>query len=1086
MKTQQRLSGPVLAFGIVAIIFCSLVGWFGIRRQLEKPTADAAAPAEVIAATPTANTSAEPAVVEAVVPYDLSQGIPPVIPVSLAALLVKTENDVWTTQPWVNYPRGLQKFCSVDFNIEGVLQIESPGSIGSSRSFRKSIIIPLTITNATESEVTVTEIGTNVGCIHILGATRYSGYSTQGEKVAEVVWHYANGQQRRSPIEYAVHTRDWRRMRYEDPERVSHPGAKVVWRSDQRLESDRNMRLYRYALANPDPGRQVKSVEFVTAGANPSLFLTALSLDPLPLGVRPDDSPDLEEVDPPPARSLQIFVQDSEGTLIQGARIRAHYQQVLDGKSSFINKSLGTDANGSCMFRFPMLELDKLDLYVWHEGSDHAGRKMTWETTAGDIIPPSYTFTLSNGIAIGGTVVDESDVPVADAKLSFYHYSRNGDDDKRGDKPDMSWRSAITDAQGTWQLRGVPPEFLDSIGFSLKHPDFTDASGQVGENPIEQAKFRDGTHKIVLKRGLIVRGRVIDGSDNPIKDAQVWAGKQYYFGTQDTKTDAKGEFSFRNLKEGEVQFSVLAKGQKPETKNITVKPGMTEIVFKLGKGSVIRGVVRDENGVAVPDVNFSLQSRSMDGSRSLQFAMKSDKDGRFEWDGAPDESQRFSIYKQGYETKDQTLNVAEENVVTLRKGREVRGWVVDAETEKPITKFRVGVGQQHDYGDSIQFYARPGMKDFSDPNGMFTLTVSDEQSNAIKGEADDYAAIVEKLPAAENGVVKVTLRLKPSPALRGTLVDSQGSPVAGGTVALTEGGQLGSSVMLRNGRLSAWGSDNKVVTTEASGNFKLQSPPESGGVVVGSGANGFGSASVAQVRSSGRLVLQGFGRIEGSLKVAGVPTAGELFSFNIANIGVSYQSDGFATSDADGKFKFEKLPAGEGSVIRLIKMTENSWRHSHNTSVSIEPGKTTKVSFGEDGAVIKGRFQLGFTPAEGEALTYDGGLSTKMPPMDFSGMTQEEAQAYVKSPEYKERMKQMKHYGVSFAADGSFSLDSIPPGEYTLSISANKAKKDDYSYVPPVATGNTTITVPEHASPYAPIGIPDVILMPMPEPKPKP
>ncbi len=284
--------------------------------------------------------------------------------------------------------------------------------------------------------------------------------------------------------------------------------------------------------------------------------------------------------------------------------------------------------------------------------------------------------------------------------------------------------------------------------------------------------------------------------------------------------------------------------------------------------------------------------------------------------------------------------------------------------------------------------------------------------------------------------------------------------------------------MLRNGRLSASGSDSKVATTDASGNFKLQSPPENGGVVVGSATVGFGSAPVEQVRSSGRLVLQGFGRIEGTIKVAGVPTAGQQFSFSIANIGVYYQSDGFAKSDEQGKFTFEKLPAGEGSVVRLIKMTENSWRHSHNTSVTIEPGQTTKVSFGEDGAVIKGRVHLETQPAEREKLTFEGGLVTKMPPMTEKFSTPEEWQAYYKSPENKERMKQMKNYGVTINADGTFSMDSIPPGEYTLTVSANKPGEDRWNNKA-VAIGSTTVTVPENSTSYSPVFVPDIFLKPV-------
>ena len=1081
MKSTPRLSGPVLAFGFVCFAICALIGWYALKER-KHSAIDDSQQAVIAAVTAETSSATDTNLAEPVAEYDLSQGIPPVIPVSLAPFLVELENDVWKTKQWSNYPHTPQKYGGVDFNIEGVIQLESSGSVQGKRLYRKSVVVPLTITNATENEVTVTDIGTNVGCIYLLGATRFSGEALPGTKIAEVIWHYANGQQRRTPIEYAVHARDWRRSRYESPDHLPHPVSKVVWREDGRSESDRNARLYRFALANPDPARVVKSIEFATAGANPSLFFIALTIDPLRLGQRPDDSEDLEEVDPPPAGQIQVVVLTPEGLPLAGARVRAFFLQKKDGSPKYVNKSLATDTNGMIMVTFPETMPERLDLSAWGDDVEYGGRKMVWDTTTGDIIPASYTFKLGEGISIGGIVVDEADQPVVGAKLSFYRFwNSNEESNKKGEQADYPNRTVTTDESGKWQAKGLPPEMLDRIGFNIKHSDFVEFSLHIGENEVEQAKFRAGTHKIVLKRGLIVRGRVTDESDNPIKDAQVWAGKQYYSGTQDTKTDAKGEFSFRNLKEDVIQFSALAKGLKPETKSITVKPGMAEIVFKLGKGSVIRGVVRNEAGEAISGVRLSLNGRMNDGSQAFQFEMKSDKDGRFEWDGAPDEPQQFSIYKEGYESKGgQTLKVAEENVVTLRKGRKVQGWVVDAETEKPITKFRVGVGHSYEFGDSGRFNANPGMKEVSDPNGVFTLTVSDEQSNAVQGESDDYAAKIEKLPAAEDGVVKVTLRLKSSPALRGILVDSQGAPVAGGTVALTKGDSMGGSVMLQNGRLNSWGQGGKVVTTDASGNFKLQSPPESGGIVVGAAVAGFSSAPVDQVRSSGRLMLQGFGRIEGTIKVAGVPTAGQQFSFSIANIGVSYQMNGFATSDEQGKFTIEKLPAGEGSVIRLIKMTENSWMHSHNTSVTIEPSKTTQVSFGEYGAVIKGRVHLETQPAEGEKLTFNASLNTKTE-FNRSFATPEEATAYYKSDAWKGEMNRIKNYGVTIGADGTFSADSIPPGEYTLNVSANKPGEDRWNNKP-VATGTTTVTVPENSTPYSPVFVPDIFLKPVQKP----
>lgn len=1083
MKTTPRLSGPVLAFGIVCLAIISATVWYGLKRPRASSDTTPAPTTEAVAATEPEGTP-QPDTSTPQPTRRVFDGIPPVIPVSLAGSLTEAENSLWLKDKlWLTMPRDTQSLAGVEFHIDGLIQLQSDSSSRGKQDYRRRVVVSVTETNLSGDPTLVAELRSNIGCLHLLGANRYSSDTISGTRIADVIWHYEDGETRRTPLEYNVHVREWRRTRYEEPERLPYAGSKVVWRGENRTDADRSLRLYRVTLPNPVPTKVIQSLEFVSTMAAPSLVFVALSLDPLNLGERPDDSPDLEETDPPPAGQIAVFVLTPQGNPLPSARVRALFTQKAGGKTSRINKSLTTDANGMAHFRFTDVMPEQLDLSAWQDDANYGGRKMLWDTTAGDIIPPTYTFTLGEGIGIGGTVVDESDQPIAEAKLSFYRYWTGGEEmNKRGEQADFSGRTATTDAQGNWQTKGLPPEMLDRIGFEVKHPDFINTSLQIGNDDTGAAQLRAGTHRIVMKRGLIVRGKVMDESDNPVKDAQVWAGKLYYSGTQEAKTDAKGEFSFRNLKEGDVPFSVLAKGLKPETKTIAVKPGTAEIIFKLGKGNLIRGVVRNETGEAISDARLSLESRMNDGSQAFRFEMKSDKDGRFEWDGAPEEPQRFYIYKEGYESKSgQTLKVAEENVVTLRKGRKVQGWVVDAETEKPITKFRVGVGRKYNVnpeGDRISINS-PGMKEYANPNGTFTLEVSEEQINGIKGVADDYAEKLEDLPAAEDGVVKVILRLKPSPALRGILVDSQGAPVAGGTVALTKDNMMGGgSILLRNGRLSTYDQGNKVVTTDASGNFTLSSPPESGGVVVGSAAVGFGSASVDQVRSSGRLVLQGFGRIEGTIKVAGVPTAGQQFSFSIANIGVSYQSDGFAKSDEQGKFTFEKLPAGEGSVVRLIKMTENSWRHSHSTSVIIEPGKTTPVSFGEEGAVIKGQVRLEVPPADGETLTFNASLDTKRPEIPQNLATPEEAQAYYKSTEWKEQMKQMKYYGATITADGALSLDSIPPGEYTLSVSANKPGNQPWQQQA-VASASITITVPASASPYAPIAISDIILKPV-------
>src|SRR5690606_612344 len=104
------------------------------------------------------------------------------------------------------------------------------------------------------------------------------------------------------PIRYAHHVRDLWRMKYETPPRVLAEHAKVVWigESEDNIRSGRSMRLYRFSLPNPQPTKEVEWIELYAGETEPSLLVTGMTLDPLELGVRPDDFEDLEIQDPEP------------------------------------------------------------------------------------------------------------------------------------------------------------------------------------------------------------------------------------------------------------------------------------------------------------------------------------------------------------------------------------------------------------------------------------------------------------------------------------------------------------------------------------------------------------------------------------------------------------------------------------------------------------------------------------------------------------------------------------------------------------------------------------------------------------------
>ena len=107
-------------------------------------------------------------------------------------------------------------------------------------------------------------------------------------------------------------------------------------------------------------------------------------------------------------------------------------------------------------------------------------------------------------------MVDESDQPIAEAKLSFYRYWTGGEEmNKRGRTGGFfSGHTATTDAKGTGRRR-VAPEMLDRIGFEVKHPDFINTSLQIGNDDTGAAQLRAGAQD--CNEARIDRAREGDG-----------------------------------------------------------------------------------------------------------------------------------------------------------------------------------------------------------------------------------------------------------------------------------------------------------------------------------------------------------------------------------------------------------------------------------------------------------------------------------------------------------------------------------------------------------------------------------------------
>ena len=144
-------------------------------------------------------------------------------------------------------------------------------------------------------------------------------------------------------------------------------------------------------------------------------------------------------------------------------------------------------------------------------------------------------------------------------------------------------------------------------------------------------------------------------------------------------------------------------------------------------------------------------------------------------------------------------------------------------------------------------------------------------------------------------------------------------------------------------------------------------------------------------------------------------------------------------TDSEGKFKFTHVPAGQRWLVRLVPIDESSRAWSHQTLVSVESGKTTKVTVGGTGRAVVGKV-VPDDPTR--IITWRSGnrslgtLQPKAPPYK----TQEEYRLWSESAEVKAARENYRYYAITFANDGSFRADDIPPGKYEMRLSFNEPR----------------------------------------------
>jgi RNA polymerase sigma factor (sigma-70 family) len=765
----------------------------------------------------------------------------------------------------------------------------------------------------------------------------------------------------------------------------------------------------------------------------------------------------------PPQMALQLLEAES-GAPLPGAKLHLFYL-LADGRGKAVKAVAGAD--GRLGVDFPQAPYRALNLFVTADG--HVPKVTSWGFRRP--MPSEYTMQLERGLTIAGLVRNEAGEPVAGAEV---HFSGPGNDMSLADNiqfgPDTTAR---TDAHGRWSCNLIPRDF-EQLSLVVTHQDYAEANLKVRPSGPDADRL-----VVTLPAGLLVAGVVQDSSGRPIEGAVVRQVRLNGEHERSRTTEASGAFEFKNAAAGELLLAVQAEGFAPAVRTLQVAGNEPALRFELGPGQLLHGRVVDEAGVPLTNAFVETTRRAVD---KIKWSTNTDAQGRFAWDSAPPEPLRYSVLAEGFNQAyalalqadgsehEIKLTRAEPDKATIK----ITGTVVDAANSLPLDAFKVCVCElDPDCTFPPGFYV-------TGKDGAFTLSLASKSHHPgyqVQIEKEGYLPVVSAslLRKAGNQTLRFELHRGAGPS--GQVLLPSGEPALGATVLLCTsyaGATLESPAHVQKGiNTSIY-----CAQTDADGRFSLAPAIEPQGLVIVHD-QGYAEVSLAQLAAAAPVRLQPWGRLRGKVVLESRPGANQEIvagaqetRYSSAGRRINFLDWRFeATTDAEGRFSFDKVPPGPCVVLRQQKVS-NMIFGSHEAGVFIPAGQAVDVVLGGQGRPVTGTAVLpGAAAIDWPTVTVRLESKTGVEPgprpkrEDFSSV-----QDYTAAEQRFFQAIKTGHFGACCNADGSFRVPDVPAGTYELRIQvrdfkANSVAPHDISDRNPlVASLVREIAVPEGPS----------------------
>jgi RNA polymerase sigma factor (sigma-70 family) len=452
----------------------------------------------------------------------------------------------------------------------------------------------------------------------------------------------------------------------------------------------------------------------------------------------------------PAGRTIDLRVVDrSRGKPLPGVRLT-----VVVGTIPILERT--TDDNGIITFNYPPLGPNRVHVDARKEGFLPM---RVWVRHPGDEeeFPPTFTLKMVPAARIGGLVKDEEGRSVVGAKVWL---GISGPWDEPQNRAGIRPEDAVTDAEGRWNCPSIPPGYHEAqlSLIRIRHPDFQTC--ELDRDELSGAIGPEGT--VVLRRGVVVTGRVLDHEGHPVRGARVGTGSDW-FGSDPpiVETDGDGRFRLGHLRPGETVITVQAKGHGPERIELDARTGLPPVELKLGTPRTIQGRVVDRDGRPLPGIQVTVVYwRRL---HTLDWKAETGTDGRFRWENAPREDVWLNIFGNGFiAIQNRVVPATEtETVIKLARTLRVTGTVVDFRTRKPVESFILTPGTESE-GGSHTYWDKSRSKRQEAGRYEFRFREPAADGHLVRIEAEGYSPGISRPIFDAEGDTRIDFELVPT------------------------------------------------------------------------------------------------------------------------------------------------------------------------------------------------------------------------------------------------------------------------------------------------------------------------------------